>query len=160
MRTRSLIPLAAFLVILALIAANWGPLSSTVSLNLLFTEVQAPLMVLLLFSIAVILCASLVALLLSASAWKRERRRLVADLDTARSIASKEEDSRTQALRAIVEREFVAVRGKLDHLLAGQSEFLGQNRDSSRETQEVSNPPTVIEPELVPPRGAPSRRRH
>lgn len=158
MKTRYLMPLVASLVIVALCIANWDLLSQTVSLNLLFGQLQAPLLVLLILCIGIVLFSSLAAAMLSTHAWKTERRRLVSDLDKARGLAEREEESRTQALRTIVEREFVAVREKLDRILAGQGGVLG--REPSHAAETFSDTPQAIEPELIPPRTPSPRRRH
>ena len=159
MKTGYLTPLVASLVIVALCIANWDLLSQTVSLNLLFGQLQAPLLVLLILCIGIVLFSSLAAAMLSTHAWKTERRRLVSDLDKARGLAEREEESRTQALRTIVEREFVAVREKLDRILASQGAgVLG--REPSREPEKFSDTSQAIEPELIPPRTPSPRRRH
>jgi uncharacterized integral membrane protein len=158
MRTRTLISVIAALLIVVLLVANWGLLSATVSLNLLFARLQAPLVVLPLLLVGVMLFAAIGTVLSHTHAWKIERRRLVSDLDTARSVAEKEEESRTQALRLLVEREFAVLRAKLDRLLAGPTGALG--RESALQPSDVTDAPPAIEPELIPPRPPVSRRRH
>lgn len=159
-KIRSIIYVVAALLIGVLVVANWSVLSATVSLNLLFASVQAPLVVLLLASMAVLLLAALIALAMSSRAWNVERRRLVAELDVTRARAEKEEASRTQALRTTVESEFSAVRLQLERLLAGQSALLGRASSSAPAVvAELPEAPQTLEPELIPPR-TPVRGRH
>jgi hypothetical protein len=158
-KTRHLIPLVAALVIVALCIANWSLLSETVSLNLLLGRVQAPVIVLVLSCIGIVALASLAGIAWSTHAWNVERRRLASDLDRARSMAEKEEESRTQALRATMEREFAEVRGKLDSLIARQGALPGRESRLEHEGR-IADAPAAIEPELVPPRVPSPRRRH
>jgi uncharacterized integral membrane protein len=157
-KARSLVPLAATLLIVALCIANWGLLTETVSLSLLLGRVQAPLIVLLLLSVGIAALSSWAASALSTHAWRAERRRLASDLDKARGMAENEEESRNQALRTAMEREFVVVREKLDRLLARQAGLPGRERALNDDGMPAT--PTVIEPEIIPPRGTPPRRRH
>jgi hypothetical protein len=148
----------AALVIGAFFVANWAPLGSVTRINLLFSQVEAPVAFLLLLCIGVILVMNLIAHALSANAWRLERRKLVAELEATRARADREEESRTQALRVTLEREFSAVRSQLDRLLGGDAALVG--RRPPEESLPAPSTQTSFEPELVPPHPSPVRGRH
>src|SRR5262249_20264053 len=142
-------------VTVAFFIANWALLSAPVPINLLFARAETPLAVLLLLCAGVVLLLDLVIHTLGGHAWRHERRALRAQLDDVRSRAENEEESRIQVMRVPFEREFAVVRAQLDRVLA-------EVRRLDHDTVEI--PPLAaapaIEPELIPPRPDPVRRKH
>jgi uncharacterized integral membrane protein len=161
MKGRGVMYVLAAIVIGLFVAANWTLLMAPVGLNFLVAQVQAPLVVLLLLLTGIVLLLDLAVHALSEHGWRRERRTLVKDLETARLRAEREEESRTQALRIAIERELAMMRGQLDRVLAGQSTLLSRevvtDRVVPRRAPEVIERPQVIEPELIPPKAGSGR---
>jgi hypothetical protein len=137
----------------AFFIANWTILSSPVAVNLLLARVETPLAVLLLLCAGLVLLLDWVVHAFGEHSWRAERRQLLAELNSVRLRAEKEEESRTQALRVSVEREFAAVRAQLDRVLMGVQMLENDTMDVS------ALPPPAVEPELIPPRSAATPRR-
>lgn len=155
--TRTAIYLVAAGVVGALIVANWELLNGVVRLNLLLVRAEMPLAVLILLCVGVMLLANLIAFATRAFAWKAEQRKLRSELQSTRDRADIEEESRIQALRTTVEREFGAMRAQLDRLQSQLAPLPG--REHLGETTTLAPPEVAVEPELIPPRDLPARRR-
>lgn len=137
MNIRGVIYIVAAVLIGVFVLANWTLLAAPVELHLLIASIQAPLGVLILMIAAAILLIDLAVHTLSRRGWARDRRLLTTDLESARLRAEREEESRTSALRATLERELATIHGQLDQLLAGQSTLLA-GRPPSRLTESRS----------------------
>lgn len=138
MNIRGVIYIVAAVLIGVFVLANWTLLAAPVELHLLIASIQAPLGVLILMIAAAILLIDLAVHTLSRRGWARDRRLLTTDLESARLRAEREEESRTSALRATLERELATIHGQLDQLLAGQSTLLA-GRPPSRLTESRSD---------------------
>jgi uncharacterized integral membrane protein len=126
MKPRSVLYMVALLLIGVFTLANWGLLTGPAELNPLIARIQAPLGVLIVLICGVLILVDLSVHALSQRAWTRERRTLAKDLDGLRLRAERDEESRTGALRAAMERELAAIRGQLDQLIAGQTTLHAQ----------------------------------
>lgn len=133
MNARGVIFIVAGILLGVFVLANWTLLAASVDLNVLIARVHAPLGILILLIAAVIFLVDLAAHALTRRNWVRERQALGKDLEQARLRTEREEESRTAALRATVERELTTIRGQLDQLLAGQAALLGQRAPRSPE---------------------------
>lgn len=121
MKPRSVLYLVALLLLGVLALANWNLLTGPVELNLLIARIQAPLGVLIVSISALVMLIQVSVHALRQRAWTRERRALTEDLDGLRSRAERGEESRSDALRAAMDRELAAIRGQLDQLISGQT---------------------------------------
>jgi hypothetical protein len=124
MNARGVLSIVAAILIAVFVLANWTLLAASVDLHLLIATIKAPLGVLILMIGATILLIDLAVHAVSRRGWMRDRRLLTTDLESARLRAEREEESRTNALRATLERELATIRGQLDQVLAGQSALL------------------------------------
>jgi uncharacterized integral membrane protein len=125
-KPKAVIYIVAAILVGVLMVANWTLLSTSIELQLLIARIQAPLGVVILLVAGLILLVDLAVHALTQHAWMRERRALTKDLEGARSRAEREEESRSGALRATLERELATIRAQLDQLTAGQSALLGR----------------------------------
>ena len=110
---RAQIVLVAVVVLLTLIftVANWPALSAPASINLLVTEVQGPLGLVIL-GLGAVLIALFVLLVLSLQASVLlETRRQSRELSAQRELADKAEASRFTELRQMLEQEFATLKG-------------------------------------------------
>jgi uncharacterized integral membrane protein len=110
---RAQIVLVAVVVLLTLIftVANWPALSAPAAINLLVTEVQGPLGLVIL-GLGAVLIALFVLLVLSLQASVLlETRRQSRELSAQRELADKAEASRFTELRQMLEQEFATLKG-------------------------------------------------
>jgi uncharacterized integral membrane protein len=158
MSSRAVAYIVAGVVLGVLIVANWTLFVTPVAVNLLFTQIQAPLIILVLFVGGVVAVAGFVIHALRAREWVLERRAMRKDLEAERVRAEHEEESRIKALRASMEREFAALRAQVDRVLDGQSALLGRAPNATivaprpPESHAVEPASRTLEPELIPPR--------
>jgi uncharacterized integral membrane protein len=109
---RAQIVLVAVVVLLTLIftVANWPALSAPAPINLLVTEVQGPLGLVIL-GLGAVLIALFVLLVLSLQASVLlETRRQSRELSAQRELADKAEASRFTELRQMLEQEFATLK--------------------------------------------------
>ncbi|HEU4625129.1 MAG TPA: lipopolysaccharide assembly protein LapA domain-containing protein [Steroidobacteraceae bacterium] len=160
MSSRGVAYIVAGVVLVVLFVANWNLFVTPVAVNLLFTEIQVPLIALVLFVAGVVALVGVVVHALRMREWARERRALRKDLEAERVRAEHEEHSRINTLRVTMERELGAVRAQLDRVLDGQSALLGREPNGpsvaprTTATDSVQDASRPIEPELIPPRTA------
>ena len=110
---RGQIILVAIVALLTLIftVVNWTALSAPAPINLLVTEVQGPLGLVIL-GLGAVLIALFVLLILSLQASVLlETRRHSRELTAQRELADKAEASRFTELRQMLEQEFAALKG-------------------------------------------------
>ena len=105
MSLRSLFLLVLGAVIVTFIAVNWAAMTAPAHLNLLFTEVDAPLGVVLLGLMAVLAVAFVSVLAYTQGAVLLETRRHTKEMAAQRELADKAEASRFTELRAHLDEE-------------------------------------------------------
>lgn len=155
MRVRAVIYVVAAVLVAAFFIANWSLVTSPVSLNVLFSRVETPLGVLLLLVAGLVLLLDLAIHTLTEHTWRGEKRQLAAEVERLRAARTQEEESRTQSLRAAMEREFAALHAKLERVGTGVQRL----ENDTMEAPPPAPPASAIEPELVPPRPAAGRSR-
>ena len=105
MSLRSLFLLIIGAVIVTFIAVNWSAMTAPAHLNLLFTEVDAPLGVVLLGLMGVLAVAFISVLAYTQGAVLLETRRHTKEMAAQRELADKAEASRFTELRAHLDNE-------------------------------------------------------
>ncbi|HVY80700.1 MAG TPA: LapA family protein [Steroidobacteraceae bacterium] len=160
MSSRGVAYIVAGVVLVVLFVANWNLFVTPVAVNLLFAQIQIPLIALVLFVAGVVALVGFVVHALRMREWARERRTLRKDLEAERVRAEHEEQSRINTLRVTMERELGALRAQLDRVLDGQAALLGREPNGhslaprAPATDAAQDPSRPIEPELIPPRTA------
>jgi uncharacterized integral membrane protein len=96
-----------------LAAINWATLTALAPLNLLVTQVQAPLGVVLLCMTAVLVALFVMAHLRSQIGSMLEIRRLLKEVQRARELANEAEASRIKDLSDLIHREFRLLEERL-----------------------------------------------
>ncbi len=111
-----------YVVIAVLIAiftvANWSVITQATSLNLLVARIDAPLGIVMLLAIVVVMAIGLLLLEIQRISWNRRQQALQRELDRQRTLAEEAEASRLNDLRTLLESETVAIRERLDQILA------------------------------------------
>ena len=105
MSLRSLFLLIIGAIIVTFIAVNWSAMTAPAHLNLLFTEVDAPLGVVLLGLMGVLAVAFISVLAYTQGAVLLETRRHTKEMAAQRELADKAEASRFTELRAHLDNE-------------------------------------------------------
>lgn len=105
MTLRSLLFILVFGALAAFVFANWNVFNTPTTLSLLFSEVYAPLGVVLLGFIAVITILFLSFIVYMQMSGLIETRRYSRELQTQRQLADQAEASRFTELRGIIEGE-------------------------------------------------------
>ena len=155
-RVSAVIYVVAAVIVAAFCVANWALLKSLVSLNLLFAQVQTPVAVLLLLCTGVVLLFGLAVHASAEHGWRADRRKLTTEVERLRAQRTGEEDTRTQGLRATMEREFAAVRVQLERVVSAVQRLENDTVDAPAVPPSASD----IDPELIPPRPAAGRGGH
>lgn len=138
MTLRSLLFLIVFGVLIAFVLVNWQVLNAPTTLSLAFTEVQAPLgLVMLAFIVAVtaLLLGYIVYLQMSGLL---ESRRHGKELQAQRDLADQAEASRFTELRAFLEGRFTGAdnrRDEIERALLARLDALESQLKSSVELQ-------------------------
>lgn len=117
MSVRSVVYIFLIVLLGVFVLANWSAITHPTELNLLVGTVSLPLGIAMLFGILLALAVGFVILEINRLSWSRERHALVAERDRFRLLAEQEEESRTKALRQLLEHESVTIREKLDCIL-------------------------------------------
>jgi hypothetical protein len=94
--------------------ANLHLLSLPIQLNLLFTQVQAPLGVFTLVVVALIALIDLGSHTLARRSWQQDRRNLVRQVEELRGRADDTEAARLVRLETLMQSEFSAIRAQID----------------------------------------------
>lgn len=105
MRFRTLLLIALMLVLAAFVALNFDAVMQMTALNLGFTELQAPLGLVMLGIVVAMFAVFLVALLYLQAAHAVELRRVTKDATEQRHLADKAEASRFTELREYLKAE-------------------------------------------------------
>ena len=109
MKPKLLLTIAIVVLVGVFALANWGTFSTPTSINLLVGQVEAPLGIIMLMTLAVAEGSSIMA-----------QRRMSREMERLRRLADQSEESRFAALRSFVETEFAALHDKLDRIAARQ----------------------------------------
>ena len=103
-------------LVAALAALNWPTMTAPAPFNLVVTEVQVPLGLLILGLAAVPLALFFVAYLHQQISTLVETRRLLREVQRAHELADKAEASRVDGLRQLLSDEFRVINERLDGL--------------------------------------------
>lgn len=117
MRPRTFILVATLLLIALFALGNWSAFTAPATLNFLFGKVEAPLGILMLLAMGVLAVGFMLMLAKAEVVMLLEHRRLAAELEAARKLASDSETSRTEQLRITLHNDFAETNRKLDRLL-------------------------------------------
>lgn len=96
--------------------ANWTLIAQPTTLNLLVTQVDAPLGIVMLGFMALVVAINLLLLEAQRFAWARQHKTLDAEVSRLRALTDDIEASRLRSLTESFEREMAAVRVRLDKL--------------------------------------------
>jgi len=115
-RLSTLLPWVATTLVAAMAALNWTTLTAPAPLNLMVTQVQAPLGVVLLGVAGVLAALFFMAYLQNQIATLIETRKLLKEAQRAHDLADKAEASRLDALKTQMVAEFRRLNERLDGL--------------------------------------------
>jgi uncharacterized integral membrane protein len=121
MRPRSIAYLIVALAIAVFVAANWGVVANSTTINFLVGTIKAPLGVLILVIAVLIVCIALLSHAFARLSWRQERRNLTQELERQRQRADQAEHSRVKELRDFLAQETGTIREQLDRVLASLS---------------------------------------
>jgi uncharacterized integral membrane protein len=115
---RAQIILATIVLLLTMIfaALNWTPLSAPVPINLLVTQVQGPLGLVMLGLGAVMLALFVLQVLSLQASVLLQSHRQSRELTAQRELADKAEASRFTELRQVLERELANLKGRSEQV--------------------------------------------
>lgn len=105
-------------VIVVFAGLNWSVLAAPTALNLVATQVHAPVGVILLAMTAVFVALFIVATLYSRIGTLLETRRLLKEVQQARDLAEQAEASRLENLHQLIATEFRLLNDRLGSLTA------------------------------------------
>jgi len=111
MRAQIILVAVALLLTLLFTLLNWNALSAPAPINLLVTEVQGPLGVVMLGLGSVVVALFVLLLLWLQAGTLLESRRQSRELAAQRELADKAEASRFTELRQMLEGQFAALKG-------------------------------------------------
>jgi uncharacterized integral membrane protein len=112
MRTQ-LVVVAVVLAVTAIFAAlNWGPLNAPAPINLLFTEIQGPLGLIMLALLALLVVLFVLFMVSMQVSFGMEARRQARELERQRALADQAEASRFTDLRNMLMDEFERLHGE------------------------------------------------
>ncbi len=111
MRAQIILVAVVMLLTLVFTLLNWTALSATAPINLLVTQVQGPLGLVILGLGAVLIALFVLLLLWLQAGVLLESRRHSRELTAQRELADKAEASRFTDLRQTLEREFAGIKG-------------------------------------------------
>ena len=114
MRFRTILILAALILVGVFALVNWQAITAPTSLNFVVARVEAPLGLLMLAAIGMLSVFFLLVLARSEIAMLIDGRRIAKELESARRIAAEAEASRVESLRAAVLNELAEINRKLD----------------------------------------------
>jgi uncharacterized integral membrane protein len=138
MKIRTLLLILFILLVAGFVALNFAQILQPTALNFGFTEVQAPLGLVLLGMLAVVLIVFLAALVYQQTTHMMEVRRVTREASEQRTLADKAEASRFTELRTFLQAEMQATAAreidlaeklhlKVDNLQAAMTEVIEQN---------------------------------
>jgi uncharacterized integral membrane protein len=114
------------LALAGLVALNWTTFNAATTLSLGFTEVQAPLGLLLLSVVGLVSLLFMGYILLQQAAQLMESRRMSKELQAQRGLADQAEASRFTEMRSFVEAEMRRLEAQSDAGHRAQAERLAQ----------------------------------
>lgn len=138
MKIRTLLLILFILLVAGFVALNFAQILQPTALSFGFTEVQAPLGLVLLAMLAVVLIVFLAALVYQQTTHMMEVRRVTREAAEQRNLADKAEASRFTELRTFLQAEMQATAAreidlaeklhqKVDRLQAAMTEVIEQN---------------------------------
>lgn len=138
MKIRTLLLILFILLVAGFVALNFAQILQPTALSFGFTEVQAPLGLVLLAMLAVVLIVFLAALVYQQTTHMMEVRRVTREVSEQRTLADKAEASRFTELRTFLQAEMQATAAreidlaeklhlKVDRLQAAMTEVIEQN---------------------------------
>lgn len=117
MKYHTIIVIAVLLLMMLFAGLNWDLFTTTSMLNLLFTQVEAPLGVLMLMIIVGLSLVFLVVVGTLETGAMLHNRRSAKELDKARKLAENKEVSRYNELRELLDSELATIDSKLNDIL-------------------------------------------
>jgi DNA anti-recombination protein RmuC len=138
MKLRTLLLVLFILLVAGFVALNFAQILQPTALSFGFTEVQAPLGLVLLGMLALVLVVFLAALVYQQTTHMMEVRRVTREASEQRTLADKAEASRFTELRTFLQAEMQATAAreidlaeklhqKVDRLQAAMTEVIEQN---------------------------------
>lgn len=138
MKIRTLLLIFFILLVAGFVALNFAQILQPTALSFGFTEVQAPLGLVLLGMLALVLIVFLAALVYQQTTHMMEVRRITREAAEQRNLADKAEASRFTELRSFLQAEMQATAAreidlaeklhqKVDRLQAAMTEVIEQN---------------------------------
>jgi DNA anti-recombination protein RmuC len=138
MKIRTLLLILFILLVAGFVALNFAQILQPTALSFGFTEVQAPLGLVLLGMLALVLVVFLAALVYQQTTHMMEVRRVTREATEQRNLADKAEASRFTELRTFLQAEMQATAAreidlaeklhqKVDRLQAAMTEVIEQN---------------------------------
>ncbi|WP_300653659.1 LapA family protein [Hydrogenophaga sp.] len=138
MKIRTLLLILFILLVAGFVALNFAQILQPTALSFGFTEVQAPLGLVLLGMLALVLVVFLAALVYQQTTHMMEVRRVTREASEQRTLADKAEASRFTELRTFLQAEMQATAAreidlaeklhlKVDRLQAAMTEVIEQN---------------------------------
>ncbi len=138
MKIRTLLLILFILLVAGFVALNFAQILQPTALSFGFTEVQAPLGLVLLGMLALVLVVFLAALVYQQTTHMMEVRRITREASEQRTLADKAEASRFTELRTFLQAEMQATAAreidlaeklhlKVDRLQAAMTEVIEQN---------------------------------
>lgn len=132
---RYLVLILVFLLSVAFVFVNWGALNQDTTVNLFFTNAQAPLGLMLVILSGLLIVVLLGTLVIQQGAALLGYRRMLKDLDAQKKLAANAENSRLEAVRkdfenklqdiiAQQQKETQALEGRLSEAAKKQLESL------------------------------------
>jgi len=129
MRFRTILILAALILVGVFALVNWQAITAPTSLNFVVARVEAPLGLLMLAAIGMLSVFFLLVLARSEIAMLIESRRIAKELESARRTAAEAEASRVESLRAAVLNELAEINRKLD-AMPGRPLLAGNQKEA------------------------------
>jgi uncharacterized integral membrane protein len=138
MNLRTIVLILILLALLLFAALNWGVVTTPATLNLAFGQIDAPLGILMLLALAGLTLVYMLLLAKAEAAALLEIRRQTKELEKARKLADRAEESRFGDLRQWLADELGAIQRQLDALVEARSVKSG--RDPTSETRGGNGP--------------------
>jgi uncharacterized integral membrane protein len=118
MPARNVALMAVLLLVAVFAALNWSVITATTTLSLGFTQIQAPLGLVLLGILAILTAVFLFYLVYLQTSVLLEHRRHARELEASRELAEQAEVSRFTELRAFVDSRLQEVESSISAQLA------------------------------------------
>lgn len=138
MTLRSVFMFLIFLLCALFLVVNWTGITTEVPVNLLYEETQAPLGLVLLFSLGSLVCITLMYAFVQNATLSMELRKAHKELEKARQLAQSSEKSRFTQLNQAWQTDLMHLQEENEErqkaLFARITELENQIRENARET--------------------------